>query len=263
VWNLPFGGRDRSVRVHLPTGYGAQGSPLPVVLNFHGYLSTASQQEDYTGVSRKADSAGFIAVYPDGVAQGWNAGTCCAQAVTLGVDDVAFTSHLLDELEAKLCVDTKRVFAAGISNGAMFAERLGCELSERVAAIFPVAGVLVAPACPLSRPISIFEFHGTLDAVVPYRGNPLMSAPSTKDNFAAWGKRNGCDAAPRIASTRGEVQCETFSGCRDSAEVTLCTVQGGGHSWPGANVLPALGHTTKDANATDEMWEFFTRHPLP
>lgn len=36
-------------------------------------------------------------------------------------DDAAFTEAILDSIEADYCIDTKRVFAAGYSNGGMMA----------------------------------------------------------------------------------------------------------------------------------------------
>jgi polyhydroxybutyrate depolymerase len=55
----------------------------------------------------------------------------------------------------------------------------------------------------------------------------------------------------------------TLDGCKGGADVNLCTVTGGGHTWPGGEPVPALGHTTTDIVATDAMWDFFLRHPLP
>ena len=56
------------------------------------------------------------------------------------VDDVGFTRALLDDLATVTNVDAKRVFATGISNGGIMCYRLASELSDRIAAIAPVAG---------------------------------------------------------------------------------------------------------------------------
>jgi polyhydroxybutyrate depolymerase len=58
------------------------------------------------------------------------------------VDDVAFLDALLDDLAGAYRVDPRRVFATGMSNGAMMAYRLASELSERIAAVAPVAGTM-------------------------------------------------------------------------------------------------------------------------
>ena len=55
-------------------------------------------------------------------------------------DDIAFIGALLDAVEQSVCVDASRVYATGVSNGGGMVARLACELSDRLAAIAPVAG---------------------------------------------------------------------------------------------------------------------------
>ena len=65
-----------------------------------------------------------------------NAGSCCGSAVSQGVDDVGFVNAMIDAVDAAYCVDPKRVYAAGFSNGGMLSNRLACELGDRVAVSF-------------------------------------------------------------------------------------------------------------------------------
>jgi polyhydroxybutyrate depolymerase len=99
--------------------------------------------------------------------------------------------------------------------------------------------------------------------LVPYHGGAAIGAPSVSNTVAGWAARNGCDPTRELAFANGDVRCETFTGCSPDGEVTLCTVDGGGHTWPGGVPIPALGPTTRDLSATDAMWEFFAEHPLP
>jgi polyhydroxybutyrate depolymerase len=262
-WTLSVGGRDRTVHVHLPKTYDPT-RPTPVVLNFHGYTSNASQEDALSGMSAKADQAGFVAVHAEGIglSQSWNAGGCCGEAASSAVDDVGFVNVMLDELESKLCVDARRVFSTGMSNGGFLSHRLACELSTRIAAVAPVAGVLAIPTCNPTRAMSVFQFHGTLDPLVGYNGSPALGYPSVPQTMSGWATRSGCNASPRETSKKGNVTCVTYDGCKDGAEVNLCTVDGGGHTWPGGLPVPSLGLTTTDINATDTMWDFFLRHPL-
>jgi polyhydroxybutyrate depolymerase len=264
-WTIKSGAKDRKVHVHVPTKYDAT-KPTPVVLNFHGYTSDGLEQAAYTGMTRKADEAGFIAVHGEGIGQqqSWNAGACCGDAAAQKVDDVALVSAIIDELQAKLCVDAKRVFATGMSNGGFLSHRLACELSNRIAAIAPVAGVLGVPTCTPSRAVSVMHFHGTSDLLVPYDGiddtdRKFPSVPATRDG---WAKRDGCTDAPRTTFENGDVKCTTQDQCTSGAEVTLCTVDGGGHTWPGA-IPVGVSKTTQSIRATDAMWEFFQKHPMP
>ena len=130
---LDSGGDHRSAIVHVPALPFGTSVPLLVVL--HGAGSDAARFEAKTGFDQLADLDRFIVVYPDGVTFGsgrtWNAGQCCPPASTAGVDDVAFISALLDRLEATYPVDVRRVYAVGHSNGAMSAQRLGCEAATR------------------------------------------------------------------------------------------------------------------------------------
>lgn len=264
-WKIASGGLERRVYVHLPPGYD-RNAATPVVLNFHGLGSNAAEEAALARMIDKSDRAGFIAVHPEGIGkrqQSWNAGACCGEAASSGVDDLGFVGKIIDELESKLCIDSRRVFATGMSNGGFLSHRLACELSTRIAAIAPVAGLVGVASCTPTRPMSVFQFHGKLDALVPYEGNPSIGIPSVAQAMAGWATRSGCSTTPRETSKKGEVTCVTYDGCSQGAEVNLCSVTGGGHTWPGGYPVPSLGHTTTEISATDMMWDFFQRHPRP
>ena len=258
---IQFGGQDRTFDVHVPKSYDP-GKPTPLVLNFHGFTSNSSQQNLLAKMDDKSDMAGFIAVHPNGTNNSWNAGACCGQAVSDNVDDVGFVRAMLDKLEAELCVDTNRVFATGMSNGGFLSHRLGCELADRIAAVAPVAGVNGLQTCNPSRPMPIMHFHGTADPLVPYNGNPQMKFIPVEQSFADWGKRDGCTDMPTETFRNGDSHCATYQKCAGGVEVTLCTVDNGGHTWPGGTPVPSLGYTTTYLSATDAMWTFFQKHPL-
>ncbi len=264
LWTLSVGDRDRSFWVHVPSSYDPE-RPTPVVLDFHGYSSNATQQALWSGMNTASDADGFIAVHPEGigVTPSWNAGACCGEAAAQGVDDVAFVSALIDAVAGELCVDPSRVYATGMSNGGFLSHRLGCELSDRIAAIAPVAGVLGDPTCAPARPVPVMEFHGTLDTVVPFAGDAAAGFPSVEDTIDGWARRDGCRGDPETVFEQGDTQCNAWTDCDGGAEVVLCVIDGGGHTWPGGVPVPALGHTSTDISATDAAWEFFMRHPLP
>jgi len=262
IWTIVSKGTNRTARVHVPKSYDKT-IATPVVLNFHGYTSNGMQQEALSLMTPKSDKEGFVVVYPEGLNSSWNAGVCCGQSQTAMVDDVGFVSDLIDALEAQLCVDPKRVFATGMSNGGFLSHRLACELSNRIAAVAPVAGVLGVPNCKPSRPVPIIHFHGTADPLVPYNGNPSLMFPSVPDTFAGWSTRDGCTGMSMETYRMADSHCDTFAMCAGGAAVRLCTVDGGGHTWPGGTPVPSLGYTTTNISATDEMWTFFKQHPMP
>lgn len=276
------GGLERNYLVHVPPKYDGR-KLTPVVLVLHGGGSNAAMTVRYTGLNDKADTAGFIAVYPNGTgrverALTWNAGNCCGYAQRHQIDDVAFVSALLDDLEKVARVDRRRIFATGISNGGMMSYRLAAELSDRIAAIAPVAGTLGTENVKPKRPVSVLHFHGTDDKFLPFAGG--RGAKSlTQTNFhpveqtlATWVKNNGCPVLPQtskvphVAKDELRVTRRDYGPGRNGSEVVLYLIEGGGHTWPGRQPLieiEFLGPSTGDISANDLMWSFFEKHPLP
>jgi polyhydroxybutyrate depolymerase len=254
-------GAEREYAMHVPPSYDPE-VPTPVVLGFHGYGEGNDAFASVTHLAEAADEAGFIVVFPQGTAPlgipGWNAGSCCGSASIGDVPDVQLVADLLDQIATDYCVDERRVFATGFSNGGMLSHRLACELSDRIAAIGAVAGTMAIPDCTPSRPVPVLHVHGTSDPVVAWDGGAL--AQGVPDTITGWIDRNGCGASPMVVYEQGSARCELFDdGCTDGAVVELCTVTGGGHDWPGGGTAMGMG----DLVATDVIAEFFAAHPMP
>lgn len=272
--SVAHAGDDRSFRVHVPPGYDGT-VPAPLVLMFHGGGGSGEQlQERSSRMDRVADREGFITVYPDGtgVLKTWNGGGCCGAAVRKDVDDVGFVSALLDHLEAELCLDRRRVFASGMSNGGLFSHRLACELSERIAGIAAVAGTDMTRTCAPTRPVAVLQIHGTADGHVPWQGGEgcglarvaFTSVPATLE---AWRERNRCSSTQSSGHRAGNGACESYDGCAPGGRVTLCTIDGGGHSWPGGVArdgvidCPGNGPQSQSFAADEVIWRFFADVP--
>lgn len=252
----------RSVKVHVPASYDPT-ARTPIVINLHGYASDGADQARVSKMIALSDAKGFIAVHPEGhdSPRGWNAGVCCGSAATSGTNDTQWISSVIDELETKVCVDSDRVFATGLSNGAFMAQRLACELSDRIAAIAPVAGVVGITTCNPTRPVPVFEVHGTSDNVVPYNGGGFNGNEPVATTINRWATHNGCTAAPATTFDHGDATCVTRGGCTDGADVTLCTIDGGGHQWPGGESIGIFnGKKSDDLDSTTAMWTFFAAH---
>jgi polyhydroxybutyrate depolymerase len=266
---LPVDDRERSYLLHVPSNYNHE-IPTPLVLVFHGRLGTGRLMERMTGFSNLADQ-GFIVAYPDGIGRSWNAGHGVGPAELTGVNDVGFISSLMDHLSRELNIDPHRIYAAGMSSGGMFTYRLACELKGRLAAVASVAGSLpseVAARCHTAG-ISVLHIHGTADRIVPWDGGETSSGGSIVSVDATvrqWANAAKCSDAATVTLKEGNVECQSYSNCTDGTEVTLCSVAGGGHTWPGSEpsllLEPAVGPTNQDVNATRMIWEFFSRHAL-
>ena len=199
------GGLTREYLLHIPPSY-LGNEQMPLVFNWHGLDSTASDQQLYSELPAKADEAGFILVAPQGL--GDPAHHNFTKSVA-GADDVAFTGDMLDELEAELCIDSARVYSTGYSNGAQMSVRLACNLSERIAAIAPVAGAYyppftpsfpAEPGCVSTRPAAFIAFHGTADTTIPFEGGPssigVIFRSFEDEIMPEWAAHNGCTVGP-------------------------------------------------------------------
>jgi polyhydroxybutyrate depolymerase len=272
--SVKVGEQKRTYHVHVPKNYDA-GKPTPVVLAYHGAVTNGQIMMVYCELNRKADEAGFIVVYPNGtgtndVALFWNAGGATALMSRNKADDVAFTAKLLDNLATVANVDKKRVFATGISNGGMMCYKLAAELSDRIAAIAPVAGNQMFPKTEPKRAMPVIHFHGTQDTLVPFeaKGRGLIRPRSIEETTAMWAKINGCAEKPVVSEMpkkdgeKVKVTRKTWEKGKDGAEVVLYVLDGAGHTWPGAGIKVGFLGETSSLPANDLMWEFFQKHPM-
>lgn len=253
---LASGGLDRKYLLHVPPSYdGTRQTPL--VLNLHGFGSNGRQQALYSGLPAKGDREGFIVVSPDGT------GTPLHWTYPgLGIDDIAFIRDLFDQLEGDLCIDPHRIFVAGISNGAAFAQQVACAMPDRIAAVAAVAALVYPARCGTTAPIAVIGFHGTDDPCVPFQGGTSqcgqrLPVPAIETSAKNWAAHDGCDIAPAEQQFSAHVRTIAYSRCKDETAVVLFVVDGGGHTWPGAIDVARLGATTHEINATDQIWEFF------
>lgn len=266
---LDQGGLKRHFRVYRPNRI-ARSPGLVIVL--HGAYGNGLQAEAGTAFDVQARRLGWIAVYPDGYSDGWDAHGCCHHQ---GVDDVAFIAALIDEIEAADQIDPNRVFVTGISRGGMMSYRLGCELASRIAAIAPVAGNMATWAgsarktgCIPVRPVSVLAIQGTADARVPFQGGSVSSQPadagqievyaSFSDVIGVWRDIDGC-ATSSSTSVMGPTTT-TIWRCGGGSVVATKVIAGGGHDWPiGPNRFSPNGtHQAFDASAV--IADFFAAH---
>lgn len=279
-YTLRHDGRRRWYTVHVPANWDGR-RPLAVVLNLHGGGGNAEITARQTRMNEVADRHGFIVVYPEGTGRlrrsllTWNAGRCCAYAVDNNIDDVGFIGAVLDELPQHYPIDPRRVYATGISNGAMLCYRLACEMPERIAAIGPVSGAMGVDGPRPSRPVPIIHFHGLQDRNVPFAGGVGPNARlkvdhrSVPDTVAWWREVNRCNELPPEVIEREDVVIEHYhpnpGDSRPGAPIVVYALREGGHNWPGGVDVTAhlkTGKLVTTVDASTLMWEFFRQFSL-
>jgi polyhydroxybutyrate depolymerase len=263
-------GNAREYLVHVPRSY-RPSYATPMLVALHGGGGDADFQADdskYTLIS-KSESAGFIAIFPNGYSRvpggilaTWNAGACCGPAQKNNVDDVGFIREVIRRVERQANIDPRRVFATGMSNGAMMSWRLACEAPE-IRAIAPVEGTDNTAQCSPSRPVPVIEFHAADDPNVPFNGGvgvgpsrvDYTSVPATQ---AKWVQLNHAEAGKkRVLTVRG-AHCDLHAARPGGAPVELCVTDTGGHSWPGGGTQQGRKQPSMAISANDLMWSFFS-----
>ncbi|MBI3863460.1 MAG: dienelactone hydrolase family protein [Planctomycetia bacterium] len=271
---LTIDGRERDYLVHVPEKYDPQ-KPTPVVLALHGVTMDGSIMARFSGLNSKSDEAGFIVVYPSGAGKKpllyWNAGGGW-DGFGKAPDDVAFIGKLLDDLAGVVNVDQKRVYACGMSNGAMMCYRLASEMSDRIAAIAAVAGTIAIPESDPKRPVPVIHFHGTNDKMVPFetaegKFRSSLRGTTVDGSIQTWIRLNACDCDSKAIDVLSKPDDELkvtrtcYGPGKNGAEVVLVVVEGGGHTWPGRK--PRFrGKSALNVSANDLIWQFFEKHPL-
>lgn len=273
-------GQERSYYIYMPAAL--QGaSNVPAVLIFHGGEGDGRNAEAASRLSAAADAGGFVAVFPNSPGQQWNDGRATTASE---FDDVGFVRALIGELQIRNGVDPNRVFAAGMSNGGMFTQRLACEASGVFRAY--AVGIANMPRdlegrCFPSQPVPMIFFNGTADRLMPFEGGEIATSRLMRAGVGGtvlsraatqrfWAQRNGClpgsgpRALPDLVDDGTSVSLEEFTGCRDGAVLRFYTIEGGGHTWPGAGGAGSrfAGLVSQEVNATWEIIGFFRRFGL-
>jgi polyhydroxybutyrate depolymerase len=283
---MSSGGAPRTYIRYVPKGY-ERGAPTPLVIDLHGSAETAAVHVGNSAIGPYGDERGFVTITPQGMGSGLDSYWDTLFDGEIDSVDVRFIGDLLDEAERTLCIDERRVFATGFSNGAFLTSAIACVHADRIAAVAPVAGIRDFAGCDPARAVPALVFHGTGDRWVAFDGGlgpdalalpPDASGrtlgektgfpedgPAIPTVVASWATRNGCAEQPTERTVASDVILVHYE-CPTGADVDFYRIEGGGHTWPGSEFSKQLesviGPTTFSISANELMWRFFDAHPL-
>jgi polyhydroxybutyrate depolymerase len=266
---------DRTYRLHIPPGTPAS-QARPLVIAFHGSGGDGMGMEQLTGLSDVADRKGFLVAYPDGLRKIWS--SRWDPWYDAATDDTAFIKQMIADIQRDYAVDAKRIYATGISMGGFFSKGLACDLSGTIAAVAAVAAntpISLTQNCLATRPVPVLLMMGTTDPRLPYDGDKARvkageqaTLLSATESLEFWRSRNQLQLPIKVLqypdrdpADGTKVVQATYPG---KYPVTLYTIEGGGHTWPGGLQYLSertIGKTSQDIDASDVIWTFFAANP--
>ena len=263
---MTYDGMTRQYTVYVPAVYDGS-SAVPLMFSFHGGGGTIAENMAINDLGTIADTANFIAVYPQALPDPNDDGNALwIHKDPTTVDDVLFIDALIDELSADYQIDQSRIYACGYSHGGEFTLSLGCRLNSRIAAIGVVARTMQTYTynnCSPVHPTGVMTILGTADGISNYNGvwwAGVQYYVSAAQMHTFWALQNNCDTIATVSnvpnsntSDGSTVERYTWSTALGSAYVEELKVIGGGHDWPGS-----FGNM--DINATEEIWSFVSRY---
>ena len=276
---IEAGGRTRSYSLYAPS---APARGLAALFLLHGGNMDAKQVRLYTQrrFEGLGERKGFLVVYPDAYGKYWNAGVeKVYKAAREGVDDTGFLAAVSERLVKERGADRRRLYAVGISNGAVMVHRLACEDAVRWAAVAALEGALgaeTAAACRPARPVPILMVHGTADKILAWESRKVnmiitqigarLNVPETTAKWVALdhcaGNPEKTDLPDKDPGDGTRWQREAWRRCRAGSEVLFYKVDGGGHTWPNGlpNMTMIVGRISRDVDIEPLLWSFLSRH---
>lgn len=268
------GGAERWYLVTAPEDE----EPLPLVVDMHGFMEGAEVHALMSDLGTFGLQQGFVTVFPHGT------GDPVQWGVGLDSPDLDFIDAVVAEVTASRCIDTSRVYATGLSMGAMMTSLLACTRADTFAAFAPVNGIQLPDGCAPARPVPVLAFHGTADPILLFNGGvdtssftggePGASAtipeeadldgPGYPATLASWADLQGC--TDPVDVEEAPVVDRTWT-CPAGAALEFVIVEGQGHGWPGSEFAESIGGITgpqaDGVDANTRIWEFFQQHQLP
>ena len=241
--SIQSSGGNRSYIQYVPMGYDGM-KPLPLVVDLHPYSVGASFAESSSGFKQLADGENYVYLAPSGLSNMWD---------SVGDTDEKFIRDLVTSVAANGCIDQRRVYATGCSNGGAFSFLLMCTAEDIFAAVAPMCGTAffdLATMCMLDRPVSLMLRIGKQDTLNCWEGEGMeLNAPNVpmgtrvqcaKTVQKTLGEKNHCKGQPKMMG-----ECEYLGDCDEGTEIAICSEN--------------TGHVVYETNTARDTWAFLKR----
>ncbi len=256
---LSHDGILRTYILYVPSRH-VTSTSVPLMLNFHGYGMTASDQLKRADMTSLAESEGFLLIYPEGTPlygePHWNAGLDRPENKS-SADDFGFVEALIEKMVSKYNIDSQRVYACGYSNGSFFTYALACYHSDKIAAIASVSGTMMEETyenCNPTHPTSMINIHGTSDYVVPYQGGTgLASIDQVMRYWVDYNQTTSTPVVNEVTEDGVTMEHSVYSHGQGQSSVEHLKILGGGHDW--------FQITYQGTDVNGLIWNFVSRYP--
>jgi polyhydroxybutyrate depolymerase len=248
TYSMTVGGFKRSYEVIAPVKAPPKSAPIIVMLS--GIGSTVAQESSRDDILPYATANQALIVYPVAIDESWNAITCCGEAATKNVSDLAFLEALVPRVNPG---DARKVYVVGYSNGARMAYRVACDDPTLFDGYAMVKGG-PTPGCNLRKPVTILQLASKNDPEIPYEPGDKGIEPLAMTTLVA--DLHTAEKCPKKSAVThsGSMTLTTWSSCEDGARVGFAVWKAGVHSFPRPPAsIPA---------ATQVIWSFFTKTPI-
>lgn len=229
-------GKTRQYLQYVPKGIGKN---VPLLISCHGMNQDANYQSGMLKIESVADTAMFIAVFPEGEGKSWDIS---------GTKDINFILEIIDKMHEEYGIDRGRVYLSGFSMGGMFTYHAMTKIADKIAAFAPISGYpMGGMSFTSSRPIPIIHTHGTSDSVVPF--------DRVQSFIDGWVKRNNCPTTPMVTTNYRKASHITkyeYGPGDDGVEVVLMKLAGKDH----------FVSNDKGVYTGDEIWKFCKRYSI-
>ena len=260
-YGITFQDLDRDFMVYVPESYTHELTSA-IVFVFHGFGGSNNQIMYNSNFNSIAERENFIVVYPQGSSffgyPHWNVGGWTNSSTT---DDVSLIDFLIELISQQYNINQNRIYATGMSNGGFFSFLLGCQLSNKFAAVASVTGSMTTETfneCSPERELSILQIHGTDDSIVTYNGNSSIGSIGIPEVLNYWSSNNYCNNSETTQINDSNpndnffIERVLFDGGVNGSVVDHYKVYGGEHVW----------FMSEDINSSELIWDFFSHHDL-